>query len=134
MNTKEKIIWGTSVLVLAVFVISTMLTPVIHKTGSYSGNASFGSTATSGVVVLTGTEITLLASSTLRNALIISPLSTCTGGAFISFANDVPATALNSVFVAASTTLLVNSNDFPYTGAIHGISNGTNCAVSVTGR
>lgn len=100
--------------------------------GVYSSGNVFGTTATSGSVVITS-DVRILATSSDRRFAIITPAPSCTQGAYLSFANDAPATSANSFFLAASSSYQIDQTAL-YTGAVHAISTSGACTLLVTGK
>lgn len=92
------------------------------------------STATSGPITLTGTEVRIIATSTARHWLTFSAGNGCSQGFYVSLANDVAATANNGIFVASSTRFEIKPTEHPYTGSVRGLSNGGSCLINVVGE
>ncbi len=89
-------------------------------------------TATSGIIAL-GSQVRLVASSSSRHWLTFSAGQGCLQGFYISLANDAPATASNSIFVASSTMFEINPTVHTYNGAVRAVSNGGTCNVITVG-
>jgi len=97
--------------------------------GVYSNANVFGAMATSGQVSVS-TDIRLLATSSLRRQVLITPAASCTQGAYIGFYNDAPVTTATGYFLAASSSFIMDSGAI-YTGSVRAISNGGTCPLNV---
>lgn len=143
---KEKTIIAlaiTSILVLAGF-IGAFVAQNTHATAPQARTgAAFEllaqdlwvpQTATSGLVALTASEQRVIATSTERHWMTFTASPSCTQGFYLSLANDVPATANNSQFVAASSSFEISPQFHTYIGSVRALSNGGTCNINVVGR
>lgn len=133
---KNKIILGLAGVVIAFAGwLTHFVTPNLGAVSQLPAVESWlMTTATSGAMTLTATEQRIIATSTARQWLTLSAGNGCTQGFWASFANDVTATANNSMFIASSTRLEVKVTEHPYIGSIRGLSNGGSCVINVTGQ
>lgn len=140
MKTTEKIVISLAITTALIFAgaigafVSQVTSPVMKAGGVSAVPAvSFWTleTATSSVVALS-TDLRLLSTSSKRQFVYISAGQGCSQGFYVSMANDLPATASNSHFVASSSSFEINTVSKPYMGSIRAVSNGGTCNVNVT--
>ena len=121
--------------IIAVVLLAVVMRPSNSPVGGSQQEWNvFSTTATSGPISLTATQIQILATSSDRRYVTFRPQPACTQGFHISLLNDIAATANNSIFVQASSTGYTIDTGNLYTGAVRGLSNGGTCVITVTAK
>jgi hypothetical protein len=117
--------------ILALFGIGTGAMVVGGQSDSVAHYSSIGTMGTSGAMMITTTSAQVVATSSTREALIISNLSSyaiyCNANA------DKAAVGYSGIMIPASTTLSFDS-ELAYTGAVRCISPLGNASTSVYSR